>query len=247
MNPTAKLIITITILVYYLNYLIKLTIFTTFFVTILHFLAPQLFSSWKSYYNYYTYQLNYLIEYNLTYISKTMGVTHFTSMLLKGHKLFLFVWLFGNFAAYVGFITSFNSDWEVLFIWSFAVCFIIYIYWISFFFGQLLNKWINDYKIPLTIGFILIFFIELLSIIIRTFSLTTRLAINTFAGALYLIILNKLIFTTTFSSHSFFLNLFGYFIINYLIIVILSELIKISGQCLLFLALSFYYLSESEC
>lgn len=237
----------ITIFLYYLSYLVKLTIFTTFFVLILHFLVPQLLSSTKLYWNYYSYQLNYLIEFNITYIAKTMGVIHFTSMLLKGHKLFLFVWIFGNFAAYVGFITSFNSDWEVLFIWSFAICFIIYIYWISFFFGQLFNKWINDYKIPLTIGFILIFFIELLSIIIRTFSLTTRLAINTFAGALYLIILNKLIFTTAFSSHAFVLNLFGYFIVIYLIITIISELIKISGQCLLFLALSFYYLSESEC
>ena len=212
----------------------------------MHFVVPYLLINIKFYYNYYIYQLNYLIEFNLTYISKTMRVSHFTSMLLKSHKLFLFVWIFGNLAAYVGFITSFNSDWEILFIWSFAVCFIIYVYWISFFSGQLFNKWINDYKIPLVVGFILIFFIELLSIIIRTFSLTTRLAINTFAGALYLIILNKLIFTTAFSSHSLFLNLFGYLIINYLIIVIISELIKISGQCLLFLALSFYYLSESE-
>jgi hypothetical protein len=64
----------------------------------------------KIYLNSYVYQLNYLIEYNITYISKTMGIVHFNSMLLKGHKLFFFVWAFGNFAAYVGFITSFNSD-----------------------------------------------------------------------------------------------------------------------------------------
>lgn len=173
-----------------------------------------------------------------------MGLGQYSPFLLYLPKHFLFIFIVGNLASFAGFVTAFNSDWEILFIWSFAICLLLHIYWFSSVAGRLFNKWVNDYKVPLTIGFILVFFIELVSVAIRTFSLTTRLAINTFSGSLYLIILDKLVFNTFFTTPSVILNFFGFSIVFYLIIVISSELIKITGQCLLFVSLGFYYISE---
>ena len=167
-------------------------------------------------------------------------------MLIYLHKFFVYILVIGNFIAHVAFATSCDADWEILFIWSFGICFVAYGHFVSIFWTRLFCQWANNYKTPLTIGFILIFLIELVSILIRVFSLTTRLAINTFSGTLYIVILNRLLFSTSFETNSVIFNFIGYITTTALCLLIWSELIKIAGQCILYVALSFYYLSALE-
>lgn len=188
-----------------------------------------------------------MIDQTIYYLVKKMGLKYFNSKLLKRIKFFWLIWFFGNFISSFSFISSYNCDWEILFIWSFALCFFVYLYFFIIFSINTVSRWIINFSQYSTTGISIIFlFIELLSLSIRTFSLTSRFVINSFSGSIYIIILSYLVFTFNFNDYNLLNNFFGYIFIIYLIIFILFELIKISFQALLYIILAIYYLAALE-